>query len=140
MDMQGKIHQGRNIKRFREMLGIKQEALAAELGEEWTQKKISVMEQKASIETDLLKQVAAVLNVPEEAIRSFCEESAVNCIKTFYDSSRGNFTCCCTFNQVDKILRLYDEKVALLERLLESEKEKVALLTEKKFRLLYLEN
>jgi DNA-binding XRE family transcriptional regulator len=33
------IHQGRNIKRFREMLGIKQEALAHELGEDWSQKK-----------------------------------------------------------------------------------------------------
>ncbi len=35
-----KVHEGRNIKRFREMLGIKQEALAAGLGEDWTQKKI----------------------------------------------------------------------------------------------------
>lgn len=34
-----KIHQGRNIKRFREMLGIKQDALAYELGEDWNQKK-----------------------------------------------------------------------------------------------------
>jgi len=32
--MPGKIHQGRNIKRFREMMGIKQEALAHELGED----------------------------------------------------------------------------------------------------------
>jgi len=32
--MQQKIHQGRNIKRFREMLGIKQEMLAHELGED----------------------------------------------------------------------------------------------------------
>lgn len=31
---QKKIHQGRNIKRFREMLGIKQEALAFELGDD----------------------------------------------------------------------------------------------------------
>jgi hypothetical protein len=34
-----KIHQGRNVKRFREMLGIKQEALAYELGDDWNQKK-----------------------------------------------------------------------------------------------------
>lgn len=27
-----KIHEGRNVKRFREMLGIKQEALAFNLG------------------------------------------------------------------------------------------------------------
>ena len=30
--MEQKIHQGRNVKRFREMLGIKQEALAFDLG------------------------------------------------------------------------------------------------------------
>jgi hypothetical protein len=33
------IHEGRNIKRFREMMGIKQDALAAELGDDWSQKK-----------------------------------------------------------------------------------------------------
>jgi hypothetical protein len=37
-DMPNKVHEGRNVKRFREMLGIKQEALATELGEDWTQK------------------------------------------------------------------------------------------------------
>jgi len=34
-----KIHEGRNVKRFREMLGIKQDALAFELGEDWNQEK-----------------------------------------------------------------------------------------------------
>lgn len=34
-DMNKTIHQGRNVKRFREMLGIKQEGLAVELGEDW---------------------------------------------------------------------------------------------------------
>jgi len=38
--MEQKIHQGRNVKRFREMLGIKQEALAFDLGNDWNQKKI----------------------------------------------------------------------------------------------------
>jgi len=41
--MNEKIHHGRNIKRFREMMGIKQEALAHELGEDWSQKKISLL-------------------------------------------------------------------------------------------------
>lgn len=48
------IHQGRNIKRFREMLGIKQEALASGLGEDWTQKKISLLEAKEIIEPEIL--------------------------------------------------------------------------------------
>lgn len=56
-----KIHQGRNIKRFREILGIKQDALAYELGEDWNQKKISLLEQKESVEKDILEQVAKIL-------------------------------------------------------------------------------
>lgn len=35
-DMPGKIRHGRNIKRFREM--YKQEALAHELGDDWSQR------------------------------------------------------------------------------------------------------
>ena len=75
-----KIHQGRNVKRFREMLGIKQEAFATELGEDWNQKKVSLLEQKETIEDDLLQQVAKVLKVPVEAIKNFDEEKAVNII------------------------------------------------------------
>lgn len=33
------IHHGRNVKRFREMPGIKQEGLAYQLGDDWNQKK-----------------------------------------------------------------------------------------------------
>ncbi len=44
-----KIHQGKNVKRFREMLGIKQETLASELGNDWNQKKISLLEQKERV-------------------------------------------------------------------------------------------
>ena len=56
-DMNEKIHQGRNVKRFREMFGIKQEALAIALGDDWNQKKISLLEQTETIEDDLLEQV-----------------------------------------------------------------------------------
>ena len=48
--MEKTIHQGRNVKRFREMLGLKQEALDIELGEEWNQRKIFLLEQKELIE------------------------------------------------------------------------------------------
>lgn len=55
--MDHKIHQGRNIKRFREMLGIKQEALALDLGDDWNQKKISLLEQKETIENQLFPRI-----------------------------------------------------------------------------------
>ena len=53
-----KIHMGRNVKRFREMLGLKQEGLAYELGDDWSQKTISLIEQKEAIEDDLFEQLA----------------------------------------------------------------------------------
>ena len=120
------IHQGRNIKRFREMLGIKQEALAYELGEDWNQKKISLLEQKELIENNILEQVARILKVPVEAIENFDEDSAINIIantfhdsavaNTFTDGSQANFNC--TFNPLDKMVELY-------ERMLEQQKEMI---------------
>ena len=122
-DMQNKkIHQGRNIKRFREMLGIKQEALAFELGEDWNQKNISLLEQKETVESDILAKVANILKVPAEAIENFDEKQAISII-----SNTASFDNCQqpaffnfqpTFNQLDKIVELYDEKIALYERML----------------------
>ncbi|MDV3864926.1 transcriptional regulator [Elizabethkingia anophelis] len=124
-----KIHQGRNIKRFREMLGIKQDALAYELGEDWNQKKISLMEQKESVEKDILEQVAKILKVPTEAIENFDEDSVINIISnTFNEGSIANATAeniQCTFNPIDKIVVLYDEKIALYERMLQQQKEMI---------------
>ncbi|AQW92096.1 helix-turn-helix domain-containing protein [Elizabethkingia anophelis] len=115
-----KIHQGRNIKRFREMLGIKQDALAYELGEDWNQKKISLLEQKESVEKDILEQVAKILKVPTEAIENFDEEQAVNIISnTFNDQSNGyNYYPTFAFNPVDKMVELY-------ERMLQQQKEMI---------------
>ncbi|MCH7409931.1 helix-turn-helix domain-containing protein [Belliella sp. DSM 111904] len=59
-----KIHQGRNFKRFRELLGIKQEALAFELGEEWSQKKVSLLEQKEIISTEDLMRLSEIFQIP----------------------------------------------------------------------------
>lgn len=120
-DMQNKkIHQGRNIKRFREMLGIKQEALAFELGDDWNQKKISLLEQKETVESDILTQVAKILKVPAEAIENFDEEQAVNIISnTFNDQSNGyNYYPNFNFNPLDKMVELY-------ERMLQQQKEMI---------------
>ncbi|MGY6744916.1 MAG: XRE family transcriptional regulator [Cecembia sp.] len=129
--MQKKIHQGRNIKRFREMLGIKQEVLAHELGEDWSQKKISLLEQREIIEEDILKQVSEILRIPVEAIKNFDEEQAVNIISNTVnnsDNATGNslYSYYPTFNPIDKIVQLYDEKIALYERMLKEKDEMMA--------------
>ncbi|MFH7015708.1 helix-turn-helix domain-containing protein [Flavobacterium sp. FlaQc-47] len=126
--MEQKIHQGRNVKRFREMLGIKQEALAFDLGNEWNQKKISMLEQKDVIEGNLLKQISDAMRIPVEAFQNFDEEQAVNIISNKFDNGaigyQNNDTC--TFNPIDKIVQLYDEKIALYEHLLKEKDEMMA--------------
>lgn len=125
-DMQNKkIHQGRNIKRFREMLGIKQEALAFELGDDWNQKKVSLLEQKEIVESDILAQVAKILKVPAEAIENFDEEQAVNVISNTYsfqdfkdNAIASGFNYQPSFNPIDKMVELY-------ERMLEQQREMI---------------
>lgn len=128
--MEQKIHQGRNIKRFREMLGIKQEALAFDLGGEWNQKKISILEQKEVIDTSLLQEISKLLKIPVEAFQNFNEEQALNIISNTFtsnDTSTLNaINSNCNFNPLDKMVELYErmiqqqrEMIERLEKLLQ---------------------
>jgi transcriptional regulator with XRE-family HTH domain len=122
--MEQKIHQGRNVKRFREMLNIKQEALAYDLGEDWNQKKISMLEQKDVIEDSLLKQISAVLKIPVEAFQNFDEEQAVNVIaNTFNNNDSAIGFVINNYNPIEKIIQLHEEKIALYERMLREKDE-----------------
>ncbi|MDM1504836.1 helix-turn-helix transcriptional regulator [Myroides odoratimimus] len=120
--MEHKIHQGRNVKRFREMLGIKQEVLAFDLGEDWNQKKISVLEQKEIIDNSLLQQISKVLNIPVEAIENFDEQQAINMISnsvSFENCQQPSFfNYQPNFNPIDKMIELY-------ERMLQQQKEMI---------------
>ncbi|HEX8015752.1 MAG TPA: helix-turn-helix transcriptional regulator [Flavobacterium sp.] len=128
--MEQKIHQGRNVKRFREMLNIKQEALAYDLGEDWNQKKISMLEQKDVIEDKLLKQISAVLKIPVEAFQNFDEEQAVNIISNTFNIEKeayiGNAKPVFNINPLDELKKLHEEKIALYERMLKEKDEMMA--------------
>ncbi len=126
--MEQKIHEGRNVKRFREMLGIKQEALAFELGEDWSQKKISLLEQNVTIELPLLQKISRVLNIPVKALQNFDEEQAVNIISNTFDNNSIGYqkNVNPVFNTLDQLLKLHEEKIELYERML-NEKEEMML-------------
>ncbi|MNT01376.1 Helix-turn-helix domain protein [compost metagenome] len=120
------IHEGRNLKRFREMLGMKQEVLAQELGQDWTQKKVSLLEQKESIELPVLQQVAAILHLPVEAIQNFDEDAAINVISnTFnnHDHSSPQFASFInntpTFNPLDKMVELYERMLQQQQQMID---------------------
>lgn len=121
-------HLGYNVKRLREILGVKQEDLAERL--HLTQQSVSKLENKEDLDNETLEKIANAMNIPAEAIKNFTDEGTVNFISnTFSDNSSAaynNFT----INPIEKIVQLYDEKMELYERMLQSEKEKVALLEE----------
>ncbi|OPB98015.1 helix-turn-helix domain-containing protein [Elizabethkingia occulta] len=126
--MEHKIHQGRNVKRFREMLGIKQEALAFDIGGDWNQKKVSLLEQKEVIEDALLQQIAEVLKIPVEAIQNFDEEQAVNIISNTFDNGaflNMGHTPTFNINPIEEIKKLHEEKMELYERMLKEKDEMI---------------
>ena len=123
-----KIHQGRNVKRFREMLGLKQEALAYELGDDWNQKKISLLETKDTIDLSLLRQISDALKIPVEAFQNFDEEQAINFISNTFHDTQGliNYSPIFNNNPIEKIIELHEEKIALYERMLKEKEEMMA--------------
>ena len=117
------------------MLGIKQEALAFDLGDDWNQKKVSLLEQKEIIEDPLLKKISEVLKIPIEAFQNFDEEQAVNIIANTVTNVNDNatgqvFQINSTINTSEKwlealeeIKKLNEEKIELYERMLKEKDE-----------------
>lgn len=116
------------------MLGIKQEALALELGDDWKQKKVSLLEQKETIEDPLLQKISEVLKIPVEAFQNFDEEHAVNIIANTFSLDNGSiFNAHNTnpvFNPVETILKIHEEKIALYERMLKEKDDMMTRLEE----------
>lgn len=115
------VHQGRNVKKFREMLDIKQEFLAEAIN--ISQQHMSRLEQSETIDDAMLDKISEALNVPVAAIKNMSEDGMINIIaNTFHDHSAAASMSLphyqyfqCTFNPFDKIVELY-ERIIELER------------------------
>jgi transcriptional regulator with XRE-family HTH domain len=126
------LHIGRKISKIRELKGMKQEALAIELG--ISQQAVSKIEQSAEVEDAALEKIAKILGVTPEAVKNFSEEAVVNYFNTFNDNSTNNgavYAFNSTFNPIDKLIEVYEENKKLYEQLLKSEREKVEILKNK---------
>ena len=124
-----KVHHGRNVKRLREMLGIKQETLAEKLA--LSQQTVSRFESQEELEDDILNKIADVLHISVDAIKNFNDDVAVNIISNTFNNNEGQSVAChqyYNFNPIDKIIKLYDEKMELYERMIKTEQDKNALL------------
>ncbi len=121
-------HIGRNISRIRELRNMKQDALAMAIGV--SQQTISTIENSEAVDEEKLVQIAEALGVSAEAIKNFSEEAVINYFNNYYDNKGHILNSCSeiTFNPLEKVVELYEEKEKLYERLLQAEKDKVAYL------------
>lgn len=131
MDTPTKNHIGRKICRIRELRDMKQESLAAALG--ISQQAVSNIENSATVEDEKLEEIAKALGVTAEGIKQFSEEAVFNIIGNTVNnhdnaSMNSNLQYQPTFNPLDKVVELFEEKEKLYERLLQAEKDKVAYL------------
>ena len=124
-EKENRRHVGRNLQWIRVYLGMKQEALAADLGV--NQQIISKIEKQEEIEEGFLKRIAEVLGISEEVIKDFDVEKTIFNINhhNYKDAniSEGATTYAIVqqINPLEKIVELY-------ERLLKSEQDKIEIL------------
>tara|TARA_R110002020_G_scaffold41684_1_gene122710 strand:+ start:264 stop:785 length:522 start_codon:yes stop_codon:yes gene_type:complete len=119
----GFVHHGRNVKRLREIMGIKQFALAESCN--WSQQQMSKLENSEIIEDETLKVIAKELGVTSEFIKNFNPDSAIYNIQsnnTFNDhavnSSQHSYPHI-EYHPVDQL-------VQLLEKYLQDDQKKTA--------------
>ena len=113
---------------MRELLGIRQEAVAEKLGV--SQQAVSKIEQNENVDDAMMERVAKALGVNAEAIKDLNEEATVYNIVTNHGTATGlaNQNYNCTFNPFDKWAEAIEENKKLYEALLESERKRIALL------------
>lgn len=120
--MEKAVKIGPNIKFLRNLKGLKQEAVAIELG--ISQAEYSLIENSDFVDDQIIIQVAQILNVTPEVIKEFNENQAFYSIEnkventSITENAHGIHQ---VFSPVEKVVELY-------ERLLASEREKIEIL------------
>jgi len=133
-----KIHQGRNIRFFRNAKEMKQEVFAERMGV--NQSVVTRLEQKSIIEEPMLAKCAEILGISVEMIKEFDPEKMfdnftynidkIENSNAIFSISRDNSSSTPTnYNYpIEKIMELNQKNADLYERMLQAEKEKVTFL------------
>jgi len=118
----GNKHMGKQVKRFREAIGMKQEALAMELGT--SQQNISYYEKQEDIDDELFSQLAKGMGVSPEVLKDYNTEAP-----TFNIKEMREYSSIYNFNPIDKILEQSSKIEELYKALLKSEQDKIEILS-----------
>ncbi len=126
-----KNNHGANVRRWREWRNVNQDVLADKIGV--SQATLSLYEKKEKLEPEILDKIAKALDIPVEAITELEQGTAINIFSGTFSDFKDNaaiLNSYPTFNPIDKVVELYDEKIALYERMLKEKDEAISLLHE----------
>ncbi|MEN5058063.1 helix-turn-helix domain-containing protein [Sphingobacterium kitahiroshimense] len=114
------MHVGHNIKRIREIQGIKQEALGLLCKSRYSQQRISDFENMVAFDEPLLKELADALGVTPDFVKSFKDENVIYNIQNNQDNSTNNQQ----YNHPNIHNDGSDKLLALLEKFIEEDRIK----------------
>ena len=116
---------GHKIKNIRELKNLTQEFVAEKL--DISQSAYSKIERETKISDEKLAQIAEALEVTPEDIKEFDGQKYFNSVGNIEGDKSGNSNSIiieASAEEIDLIKKLYEDKIALLEKLLDkSEKE-----------------
>ena len=115
------IHLGRNVQRVREIVGVKQTALAEACG--WSQQQMSKLENSEFIDEGTLDIIASQLGVSAEFIKNFREELAIYNIQS-YNTFNDHAINSSQHNKPEIEYNSNDQLVKLLEKFIEEDRKK----------------
>lgn len=122
-DYTNMLHMGRKIERVRRLRGMTQTELGNALG--ITKQAVSKMEQTEQMDDERIKEVAKVLGVTEEGLKSFHEEHVLYNTINFYENCGVNSASINAHTEADTINNYPLEKtIEMFEKLLQRERER----------------
>ena len=114
---------------------MNQDVLAEKIGT--SQATLSAYEKKEQLDPEILEKIAKALDIPVEAITELEQGTSINIISgNWSDHACASNTMNAainnnpTFNPIDKIVELYNERIALYERMLKEKESVIELLQE----------
>ena len=123
-----KCNHGANIRRWREWRNVNQDVLAERIGV--SQATFSGYEKKEKLEHEILDKIALALDIPVEAITELDNATSINIVSSTLHDNAGSIFNNPTFNPIDNVIELYNEKNALYERMLKEKDSIIELLQE----------
>lgn len=131
-------HIGRNIKRIREIQGIKQEHFGQLCKSKYSQQRISDFENMIALDEPLLEELATALGVTPDFVKAFKEENVIYNIQNNSNSTLSD-QAGQQYNQPNN--NEHSEKlIQLLEKMIEEDRVKTRSIAELSKAILQLTN